>query len=470
MGGLTTALLAATSGLRAAQTGIDIVSRNVANATTVGYTRKTVPQTPLIVGGEGQGVRLGDIERQVNARLQVEVRSGLSQTTAYEVRDDFLSRFELVFGKPGDNTTVAHQLHQLSDAFRQLSTNPDVITTQTTVISRAEAFASGLNVVADRVQGLRTEAEDAIKTSVDTINANLTAIDDLNSQIAQARSLGQSTADLEDRRDTFLDGLSKEIDISYFMRQNGEVWIQTTGGQALLDVGIHTVSFNNIAQLTPQLAYPLGLDGVMIDGTDVTTSLTGGRLKGLFDLRDTILPQAQLQLDSLAANVTTLLTGEDLELFTDGAVAFNALNTTGYANRITVNQVVRDEPWRTRDGTVVAVQNTNTGDTTLPLAIVDMFEGLQTFPGTTGLGTTFTLEGYASAFVAFQGTQRANTADALANKSALTESLQTRLSNDSGVNVDRELALMIELQNSYAANAKMIQAVKEMFDQLLSIA
>ncbi len=60
--------------------------------------------------------------------------------------------------------------------------------------------------------------------------------------------------------------------------------------------------------------------------------------------------------------------------------------------------------------------------------------------------------------------------NSLKNKSVLTESLQTRLSNDSGVNVDRELAFMIELQNSYAANAKMIQAVKEMFDQLLSIA
>jgi flagellar hook-associated protein 1 FlgK len=470
MGGLTTALLAATSGLRAAQTGIDLVSRNVANATTAGYTRKTISQTPLIVGGEGQGVRLGDVERQVNARLQVEVRSGLSQTSAYQVRDDFLSRFELVFGKPGDNTTVAHQLSQLSDAFRQLSTSPDVITTQTTVISKAEAFASGLNVVADRVQGLRTEAEDQIKTSVDTINSKLTAIDDLNGQIAQARSLGQGTADLEDRRDTFLDDLSKEIDISYFERQNGEVWIQTKGGHALLDVAVHTVSFNNVAQLTPQLSYPLGLDGIMIDGTDVTTSLTGGRLKGLFDLRDTILPQAQLQLDTLAANVTTLLTGQDIELFNDAGVTFNPVNTAGYANRITVNQVVKDNPWRTRDGTVVATQNTNTGDTTLPLAVIDMFEGLQTFPGTTGLGTSFTLEGYASAFVAFQGTQRANTADSLENKLALTESLQTRLSNESGVNVDRELAFMIELQNSYAANAKMIQAVKEMFDQLLSIA
>jgi flagellar hook-associated protein 1 FlgK len=98
-----------------------------------------------------------------------------------------------------------------------------------------------------------------------------------------------------------------------------------------------------------------------------------------------------------------------------------------------------------------------------------MFESLQTFPGTTGLGTSFTFEGYGAAFVAFQGTQRANINDAMKNKSVLTESLQTRLSNDSGVNVDRELALMIELQNSYGANARMIQAVKEMFDQLLSI-
>ena len=382
MGGLTTALLAATSGLRAAQTGIDLVSRNVANATTVGYTRKTVPQTPLIVGGEGQGVRLGDIERQVNARLQVEVRSGLSQTTAYEVRDDFLSRFELVFGKPGDNTTVAHQLHQLSDAFRQLSTNPDVITTQTTVISRAEAFASGLNVVADSRPGPahRGRGPDQDLGRHDQRHARRrsttsTARSPRRGRSAKARPIsriGATPSSTTCRR--------KSISATSPVR-TARSGSRPRAATRCWTSRIHTVSFNNIAQLTPQLAYPLGLDGIMIDGTDVTTSLTGGRLKGLFDLRDTILPQAQLQLDSLAASVTTLLTGEDLELFNDAGVAFNPISTTGYANRIAVNQVVRDEPWRTRDGTVVAVQNTNTGDTTLPLAIIDMFESLQTFPG-----------------------------------------------------------------------------------------
>jgi flagellar hook-associated protein 1 FlgK len=469
MGGLTTALLAATSGLRAAQTGIDLVSRNVANATTVGYTRKTVPQSPLIVGGEGQGVQLGLIQRQVNERLQIEVRKGISETATLEVQDDFLSRFELAFGKPGDNTTISNYLHAMADAFRQLATNPDVITTQTTVVSKAEVLANGLNSLADRVQGLRTEAEDQIKTSVETINAKLKAIDDLNTQIAQATSLGQSTPDLEDRRDQFLNDLAKEIDISYYKRSNGEIWIQTKNGVALLDVSVHTVSFNSTPVITPLQSYPLGLDGVVVDGQDITPDITGGRLRGLFDLRDTILPQAQLQLDTLAANLTTTLTGQDLELFNDNGAAFNVANTTGFANRISVNQTVKDNPWRTRDGTVVAVPNVNTGDSTIPLAIVSTFESLQTFPGTTGLGTSFTFEGFAAAFVAFQGTQRANINDAMTNKSVLTESLQTRLSNDSGVNVDRELALMIELQNSYSANARMVQAVKEMFDELLRV-
>jgi flagellar hook-associated protein 1 FlgK len=469
MGGLTTALLAATSGLRAAQTGIDLVSRNVANATTQGYTRKTVPQSPLIVGGEGQGVQLGLIQRQVNERLLIEVRKGISETATLEVQDDFLSRFELAFGKPGDNTTVSNQVHALADAFRQLATNPDVITTQTTVVSKAEVLARGLNTLADRVQGLRSEAEDQIKTSVETINAKLVAIDDLNTQIAQAQSLGQATPDLEDRRDQFLNDLAKEIDISYYKRSNGEIWIQTKAGAALLDVAVHTVSFNNTPVVTPLQTYPLGLDGVIVDGQDITTSISDGRLRGLFDLRDTILPQAQLQLDTLAASLTTTLAGQDLELFNDNGVAFNVANTTGFANRISINQTVKDNPWRTRDGTVVAVPNTNTGDSAIPLAIVSMFESLQTFPGTTGLGTSFTFEGFGAAFVAFQGTQRANINDAMTNKSVLTESLQTRLSNDSGVNVDRELALMIELQNSYSANARMVQAVKEMFDELLRV-
>ena len=55
-------------------------------------------------------------------------------------------------------------------------------------------------------------------------------------------------------------------------------------------------------------------------------------------------------------------------------------------------------------------------------------------------------------------------------KNELTGQIENRFKSDSGVNVDRELALMIEIQNSYAASARVIQAVRDMFDELLRTA
>ena len=45
-------------------------------------------------------------------------------------------------------------------------------------------------------------------------------------------------------------------------------------------------------------------------------------------------------------------------------------------------------------------------------------------------------------------------------------SLQQRFSDGSSVNVDQEMASLLTLQNSYAANARVLSVVKEMFDTL----
>ncbi len=54
------------------------------------------------------------------------------------------------------------------------------------------------------------------------------------------------------------------------------------------------------------------------------------------------------------------------------------------------------------------------------------------------------------------------------NQSTLTEALQARFDNDTGVNSDQEMATLIELQAAYAANARMITAVRDMFDILIN--
>jgi flagellar hook-associated protein 1 FlgK len=48
-------------------------------------------------------------------------------------------------------------------------------------------------------------------------------------------------------------------------------------------------------------------------------------------------------------------------------------------------------------------------------------------------------------------------------------SLQQRFADSSSVNIDQEMTNLLNLQNSYAANARVMSAVKDMMDLLLQI-
>ena len=48
-------------------------------------------------------------------------------------------------------------------------------------------------------------------------------------------------------------------------------------------------------------------------------------------------------------------------------------------------------------------------------------------------------------------------------------SLQQRFNDASGVNVDQEMSNLLTLQNSYAANARVMSAVKDMLDALMQM-
>jgi flagellar hook-associated protein 1 FlgK len=424
---------------------------------------------------------VGEVMRQVDAQLQRDVRTGTAEASSLTVVRDFLARFQLNLGKPGDNTSIGNVISALGDTFRTLATAPESVTAQSAVVTQAQSVAGSLNRLADAVQAQRNEAERGITASVAGINQYLDDIATLNQQIVTAGSTGRSTADLEDQRDVKLDALSKEIGINYFKRDTGEVTITTASGRTLLDGVVHHITFAAVSQVTAAATYPGTLAGPMLDGIDLfkappvtppSTEIASGRLAGLADLRDRILPQAERQLDELAASITTTLSGltPPLELFQDAGATYNAANLAGYAQRITVNTAVINQPWRLRDGTAVAGPNTATpSDATLPRAVIDAFDTVQTFPAGTGLGTLFTFSQYGASFVGFQAAQAQSYSDRVADQEAINDQLTQTLTGESGVNVDQEMALMVQLQNSYSANARVVSTIKDMFDALLAI-
>ncbi len=504
---LNSSLLNSMSGLRAAQSGIETVSRNVGNANSEFYTRKIQGQLPNVVGGVGQGVQLPAVRREVDLYLQRDARDASSRTAKLGAINEFLGRLEKIYGQPGDEISLGGRMSALRSSLEDLTNHPDNTTSQTDTLNKATALAASFANLSTNIQAVRTQVEQEIANSVANVNTALTNIESLNVEIAKNTNAGLSAADLEDQRDEQVANLAKEMGIQTFVRADGRLAVLTESSRFLLDQTAATASFTQKGTIVAADAYvPVGapaagfnatLGGITIPNPgggaalDITSSITRGRLAGLFALRDTILPQAQAQIDEQAAQLTlafentgTGYAGTAITLFSDSAGAVGppaaaftntAANIVGFASRIVTNPIFNTagNNWRLRDGTnstAVATESTFTGDQTQLRSVLTMFETAQTYNTAVGLGASNTVEAAANAFTGFQATQTATYQAAEDDQVTVTDALKERLRDQSGVNVDDELSRMIQLQNSYSASARVISTVSQMYDELLRLA
>ncbi len=473
---LLTALSTATSGLNAAQAGIDIASRNITNANVEGYTKKTQTQATRLVDGQSSSVRLEAVTREVNVQLQTDVREQSSVVEELTIIEDFLGRLELEFGRPEDSSSISAKITDLKETFQVLATNPDSATAQSDVLRAAQEVAEAFQTLSDAIQTLRAEADTRIEESVENVNEALSNIEALNAEIGARSVVGEATADLEDERDRWVAKLSEEMDIRTFRRDNGTVAILTGASDFLLDQSAATLSFTPTNTVAPDTA----LNNVLLDdGFNAPFSITGnindGKLGGLIQLRDTILPLAQDQLDSLAFELAqqfdTITVGgntANIDLFVDAGSAIPGTDQ-GFSAEIQVNATVTATPSILRDGNGGTFASSGVSDGSLPLAIIDMFDTAQTFVAVTGLNNTATLENFAADLISYQANQKADYESQLSFQDQVHTLLEERLRDESGVNVDEELAGLIQLESAFAASARVLTSVQDALDELLAV-
>lgn len=468
------AISTARSGLIATQSAIDVASRNIANASVDGYTRKIQQQSARVVDGRAGAVKVEEVTRNVNEQLQRDVREQSSVVEELTVVEDFLSRLELDFGRPEDNSSVASKVTELKKAFQSLATNPDQSTAQNDVITAAQELALSLNNLSDAVQALRAEADQRIGDSVDAINEALQNIDSLNGEIGARKTLGESTADLEDKRDLWVQKLSEQMDIKTFERPDGRIAVLTGDSQFLIDQTAVTLSFTPSTTVAPgSVVNDIMLDNGYLAPYAITSSFSDGTVAGLVQLRDTLLPLAQDQLDSLAFElaqqfdaITVGANTANLDLFTDSTNTVPGASA-GFSAQIQVRSTLVGADLR--DGTGGTFTSSGASDSSLPLAIIDMFDTKQAFVAVAGLNSTSsTIEEFAAEFISYQANQAADYESQLNFQEQIRSLLDERLKDESGVNLDEELASLIQLESAFAASARVLSSVQQALDELLN--
>ena len=369
-----TALNSALSGLAISQAQIDIISANVSNAGTEGYTRKILPQSAIMVNGQAIGVEAETITRVVDMNISQTLWTQISTVALNDVQAHYLDQIGQFHGPPDKELSVAAEISALQDAFALLSDNPTDQFVQAKTVDAAVDTATKINNFSDLITQLRNDVENEIADTVRQINDYLNQIASANTEIQRSTNLGQTIANAEDVRDQSVKELSSLLEISFFTRGDGVMVVQTDEGVELAATTAKTLTFDQQG-VSALSHYPDSLEGVHVGDPDtdpnaieITDGSLSGRLEGLLILRDETFPKQMAQLDELAYQLAARFDAQGITLFTDqdGLIpAGNPPNLTlvpetpvayvGFSSQIQVNVAILEDNGLLQTGTNGAV-------------------------------------------------------------------------------------------------------------------
>lgn len=481
---ISTALNNAVSGLTASSRMAEVVSSNTANAMTAGYARRELSLSAETLGGNG-GVRILGVNRMINATLLQDRRLSDAETENASARADFATRFEDQLGDPETEGSLSWTLSEFESALIEAGSIPDSTARLTAAVSAAKSVTDKLNSVSDDLQQTRLEADHSIASQVDTLNETLQQIEKLNRTITTQTSIGGDASGLMDQRQTLIDQISTIVPVRVVARDNDQIAIFTTGGAVLLDGSASTVGFNASGVMSADMTLDSGaLSGLTINGRTVSTSddgpLGGGTLGAAFAVRDELAPEAQAQLDAFARNLierfqdpaldTTLAAG-DPGLFTDAGDALDTLDEVGLAGRIQINAAVDPAQggavWRLRDG-LGATSAGSVGNARLINALSDALSE-EEMPASGDFGSALrSASGLAADLLSYASGQR-QSAELVESYATSRQETLTELTLAEGVDTDYEMQTLLKVEQAYSANARVIQTIDDMMQQLLDM-
>lgn len=478
---LSASLANAMTGLAASTKRAETVSSNVANASTPGYGRRVVELSGLVIGGQSAGVTVIDVRRETDRVLIGDRRLADAALGAAATEEEGLSRMEQAIGVPDAPGSLGDRINALDAALNAAASLPESEVRLVGVLDAVAGLAVKLNAISDVVQTVRMEADAAIARDVDLLNATLQRVESLNRQIVRIEATTGDTNALQDQRQAAIDSIAAIVPLRLVERQDGQVALFTPGGAVLLDGAAREIGFAPTPLITPQMTLADGaLSGLQIDGRPVDAGqggpIAGGRLAAHFALRDEQAPTIQAQIDGFARDLVerfqtadaTLVPGAP-GLFTDAGAPLAPVNEAGLAARLAVNPLADPSQGGSlmllRDG-LGAIAPGFAGDARRLQALSDALTAARAPTSAALSGTLRSASGLAADILSGVARARVSAEAEEGFVAARQDALKSR-ELEGGVDTDAEMAGLLQIEQAFAANARVLQAVDEMLQLLL---
>ncbi|MBW3097353.1 flagellar hook-associated protein FlgK [Pseudohoeflea coraliihabitans] len=484
---LSQAINTAQSSLSNTSTKTSVISRNISNAANPDYNRRSA-----VLMTTWAGASVATTQRSQNETLLRESLTGTAAAASQQTLLDGLSRLQSIFGGNDYETSPASLLAGFRDTLSTYAVKPSENTLAETAIADAVQLARGLQTASAAVQDARYSADQQIARDVDQLNSLLGEFQKANDAIVRGTQAGSDINNELDVREKLLKEISGIVSVSTVTRSGNDLAIYTTDGLTLFERVPRPVTFvpssGYSATLTGNAVY---IDGAALPPGEGASTNGAGSLQAHLQIRDTYAPTLQNQLDEIARGLVTVFAESDQSatptlpdmpgLFTwaGGTVPSTGTLQKGIAASITVNPAVLSSkggnPSLLRDGGIngaaYSVNPAANASFAQQLdAYVQAFEVPLTFDSAASLGASASLTGFAADSIGWLEQNRSEASSAAEVREAYRFRTTESYFNATGVSLDEEMSLLLELEQSYKASARLISAVDEMLQALLAAA
>ncbi|MCX8117526.1 MAG: flagellar hook-associated protein FlgK [Desulfobacterota bacterium] len=482
MSGIRNVIDIAKGALLANQKAMTVISHNIANVNTPGYTRQRMilEANPPYFANRlkiGMGVKAESVVQFVDPFVNRSIHQKTSLLKEHETRASVLSQMEVIFNETKGQGLV-QALNEFWNAWQDVASSPNGISERTALLAKGEVLTRQFHVMSESLHQMKSEMNTNLKISLQEVNQLVRQIAELNEKIVFAESNQTMANDLRDQRSSHLERLSEYLGNVYVTDAHGAWTVMTPDGMILVD-GKHywqlrmegdAIYWNNIPN-------------------DISKKIQGGKIGAWLDLRDDLIPQTIANLDELAGALIREVNALHVRGYTLGGetglnffAPFKAppetphLNDfTGAASYIRLSDEVRGLPVNVAAARAPGAPGDNENalrivslqtDGSLSLRRWNYAQRGLSISSTLQIGT---LDDYYRMMVGEIGILVDEASENHDFTKALMDHLTALRDSVSGVNLEEEMVELMKIQRAHEAASKLVTITDEMLQSLLAM-
>ncbi|MBV6319706.1 flagellar hook-associated protein FlgK [Duganella violaceipulchra] len=448
----------ALSGALAAQAALNTVSQNIANSQTKGYTRQGVLLQTLVNGGgaksPGNGVQVGSLLRFSDSYKSQQMWRAASDLGQHTQTQPYLTQMEKVMSD--DKSSLSYGIDNFFKALNAAGVDPTSTPLRQQVITAADSMSQQFNSIYNVTANQLISVQQQRSAILPGLNQSLVSIAALNQQIISTGANGANTSPLIDQREQLIDSVASQVAVEVINNPDGTASVSLKSGQPLVVSNLSAKLGFDTSSGVQQLNLSFANTTFKLDDTKV-----GGQLGGLAFYQENTLKPLQKSIAEIAEQMSGKINTQLAAGLTSPGVpgtpllVFNPTSATGLL-QVTAGFTSSDLAFSS-DGTPG-----DSGNLQQLVAIKGQPITLTTL-GNVLLGDADTQ------LVGKLGIDSAQNQAQMTTATTVRQQSEDDWKSTSAVNTDEEAINLVEFQNMYQANMKVIAVANTLFDATLKM-